>query len=129
METGLRNRPVVLLVDDYEPERDLYELVLNHELDIVTASRGEEAVTTASEIHPDAIVLDVMMPDIDGWTVCERLKRNARTRSVPIIMLTSMDDENLSGRAREAGAVAALLKPCSGDRLLEVIRTAINWPA
>jgi DNA-binding response OmpR family regulator len=116
----------VLLIDDTVAERDLYELVLRTEFDVLTASRGAEGARLAERAHPDAIVLDVMMPGIDGWQTCARLKSNATTASIPVILLTGCGESNLSERAVAVGASALLHKPCSGDRLRDTILATLG---
>jgi CheY-like chemotaxis protein len=123
-KTSRRTR--VLLVDDSDEHRDLYALMLEDRVTVITASRGESALALAAADPPDVIVLDVMMPGMDGWEVCRRLKVDPRTASVPIVMLTSLDAVDVPARAREAGAVAVLMKPCPIERLLLTLTAAID---
>jgi CheY-like chemotaxis protein len=119
-------RPVVLLVDDMVDHLRLYELTLNDRYTILNASSGEEGYRVACSAKPDVIVLDVMMPDIDGWTVCERLKANAGTAACPVIMMTGSAAPDLTIRAERAGAVALLHKPYVIDRLARTIDEALG---
>jgi CheY-like chemotaxis protein len=112
----------LLLVDDCAAERDLYETALETEFSIVTASRGDEGVTVAKRVHPDAIILDVLMPGIDGWETCTRIKGHPDTKDIPVILLTGADDRDLSQHAKAVGASAVLRKPCPADRLRDEIR-------
>src|SRR5947208_9307744 len=87
---GMMNKATILVVDD---ERDLVELV-RYNLErggygVVTACDGESAVEAAQRRRPDLVVLDVMMPGIDGLEVCRRLRADNRTAGLPIIMLTA----------------------------------------
>jgi CheY-like chemotaxis protein len=119
-------RPRVLLVDDSSAHRDLYALMLESAALVQTASRGEDALILAGANPPDAIILDVMMPGVDGWHVCETLKRNPLTAAIPIIMLTSCDTADVPSRAREVGAAAVLMKPCPPERLALTLDAAIR---
>jgi DNA-binding response OmpR family regulator len=75
--SAVRRRLNVLLVDDSLEQRDFYECALEGEFGILTAARGWEGLTLALSDQPDAIILDVTMPGLDGWDTCTELKRNA----------------------------------------------------
>ena len=115
----------LLLVDDCVSERDLYELVLRPNFQILTATRGADGLAVAVAARPDLIILDVMMPGMDGWETCTRLKSHPRTSDIPVILLTGTDDGDLSQHAIAVGASAVLNKPCPADRLLERIHAAL----
>jgi putative two-component system response regulator len=114
----------VLLVDDSDEQRNLYAEMLRSRAAVSTAARGEHALALASADPPDVIVLDVMMPGMDGWETCARLKADPATKGIPIIMLTSLDAVDVPARARQAGAVAVLMKPCPAERLILTINAA-----
>ena len=81
----------VLVVDDDTKTVDLVKLYLNRDgYRVVTAYEGEEALRLAREAHPDLIVLDIMMPDKDGYVVCKELKADPKYRSIPILLLTAV---------------------------------------
>jgi DNA-binding response OmpR family regulator len=84
--------------------------------------RGEEALREARERRPSLIVLDVMLPDMDGFEVCRRLRAEAGTSDVPIVMLTALDQAEMRKRACQCGANEYLTKPFDPDQLLETIR-------
>jgi CheY-like chemotaxis protein len=119
-------RPTVLLVDDCVAERDLYELVLAPECTVLTASRGSDALALAAQTHPDVIVMDVMMPELDGWETCARLKTNPVTADTPVLLLTGANDVDLSQHAVAVGADAIMNKPCPADALLHHIHIAAD---
>ena len=121
-------RPCLLLVDDCVPQRDLYEIVLERDFDILTASRGAEGMEIAARAQPDAIVLDVVMPGMDGWEVCTRIRCDAATAGIPVILLTGADDRDLSQHAMAVGASALLRKPCSFDQLRDTIERVMTRP-
>ena len=119
-------RPRVLLVDDSAEYRDLYALMLEHTATVITASRGDDAIAMACTQVLDAIVLDVMMPGMDGWQTCERLKASPLTTGIPVILLTALDGLDVPARAEQVGAVAVLIKPCSPERLALAIGAAVQ---
>ncbi len=119
-------RPRVLLVDDSAEYRDLYAMMLEHTATVVTASRGDDAIALANAQALDAIVLDVMMPGMDGWQTCERLKVSPLTSGIPVIMLTALDGLDVPARAEQVGAAAVLIKPCSPERLGLAIAAAVQ---
>jgi CheY-like chemotaxis protein len=123
------NRPRVLLVDDSAEHRDLYALMLEPTATVITASGGEEALSLAPAAALDIIVLDVLMPNMDGWEVCRRLKAHPGTSGVPIIMLTSLDEGDLAWRAHRSGAAAVLIKPCPVERLAATITDSLGKSA
>jgi CheY-like chemotaxis protein len=118
------HRPRVLLVDDSAAHLELYRSLLDGLAIPTTTTRGEEAIDLAREEHFDAVVLDVLMPGMDGWEVCRRLKADASTGDIPIVMLTSLDAVDVPARARQLGAAAVLMKPCPVERLMLVLNAA-----
>jgi CheY-like chemotaxis protein len=118
-------RPRVLLVDDSAEYRDLYALMLEQTATVVTACRGEDALTIARAQPLDAIVLDVMMPGLDGWQTCEQLKAHPVTSAIPVIMLTSLDGLDVPEIAARVGAAYVIIKPCPVERLALAIKAAL----
>ena len=116
----------VLLVDDSSAQRDLYAMMLEEFARVVTASRGEDALVLAGAEPPDAIILDVLMPGLDGWRVCECLRSNPITARIPVIMLTASDADDMPERARAVGADAVLTKPCPVERLVVTINASLR---
>jgi len=116
----------LLLVDDCIAERDLYAMTLEPTFGISTAARGDEGIALAKAEHPDAVVLDVMMPGMDGWETCSRIKAHPGTAGIPVILLTGADDRDLSAHAKAVGASALLRKPCPADRLVDTIMDALG---
>lgn len=124
--TGSRGRRSLLLVDDCAPERNLYEMALGGEFSVLTADRGADGLALAARARPDAIVLDVLMPGMDGWETCTRIKSDPATADIPVILLTGADDRDLSQHAMAVGASALLRKPCPTDRLRERILAVLG---
>jgi CheY-like chemotaxis protein len=126
----MNSPPRLLLVDDCVAVRDLYELALEPSFQVSTANRGVEGLALAMTEHPDVVVLDVLMPGMDGWETCAAIKSNPRTADIPVILLTGADDRDLTQHAIAVGASALLNKPCPADRLVTTILSAlIDRPA
>ena len=121
-----RARPTLLLIDDCVSQRDLYEVALEEEFNILTATRGGDGLNAAVNLHPDAIVLDVLMPGLDGWETCTRIKSDRATSAIPVILLTGANDPDLSDHARAVGATTVLTKPCPADRLRDTVLAVLG---
>ena len=116
----------VLLVDDDPDQVDMYSYALQIAGFVVDAAgTGADAVVRARERHPDVIVLDVRLPDMNGWDVCASLKADPVTEHVPVIVLTAAVTATLATDAANAGCAAYLLKPCYPDQLTTVIRDVL----
>lgn len=120
-------RKKVLVVDDDRELIDLVSFNLKRAgYAIGTASNGVEAIKKARGMAPDLIVLDVMMPELDGFEVCEILRRDAATASIPIIMLTALSGELGRVTALGSGATDFISKPFSPRLLLDRIETLLK---
>ena len=109
---------MALVVDDETMIRRLLRTVLEaDDFEVLEAGDGQEALELASAERPTVIVLDVMMPEMDGVEVCRRLDHDA----VKVVMLTAGDDPDLEQRCLDAGAVAFLTKPFSSVELLDLV--------
>jgi len=110
--------PWVLIIDDLRDHADLWsDACAAAGLNVMTAATGEQGYRRARESRPALILLDLMLPDIDGWEVCRRLKSDDRTRAIPIVVLTARDEPNGTRRAQHASCAAFLRKPCPPDRV------------
>ena len=112
----------VLVVDDTEANIDLLVGMLDAAYDVRVATDGAEALEAVAEEKPDMILLDVMMPGMDGYEVCRRLKENPETRGIPVIFLTAMTGENEEARGLSLGAVDYIAKPFSP----ELVKSRVN---
>jgi CheY-like chemotaxis protein len=117
---------LVLLIDDCVDQRDLYQLALEDDFTVLTAARGREGLAVARRAKPDVIVLDVMMPGMDGWETCTRIKSEPETAHIPVVLLTGVTDIDLRDHAMAVGAFDVLKKPCSVDRLRDVVIAAMT---
>ncbi|HRK34896.1 MAG TPA: two-component system response regulator [Candidatus Hydrogenedentes bacterium] len=106
------DRPTVLVVDDMPENLELYRRLLTPKgYTVFEANGGPEALKLVAENPPDVILLDLMMPVMDGFEVCERLKRNLATRHIPIVIVTGVADHDANIRALEAGVDDFLTRP------------------
>src|SRR5688572_20715147 len=94
-----RGRYRLLLIDDCVTQRDFYEMTLAQDFNVLTAAHGADGLALAAVERPDVIVLDVMMPGLDGWETCTKIKSDPITADIPVILLTGSNDLNLSDHA------------------------------
>lgn len=121
---------LVLVADDDRAVREALERALQlHGYEVALASDGDTVLSAVEARTPDAVVLDVMMPGLDGWQTCERLKANPLTKAIPVIMLTSLDGRDVPEMAARVGAAYVLIKPCSVQRLALAIKSAVHEAA
>ena len=112
-------RPLVLVADDDPDILLLITVTLERDgYDVVTAKDGPSALEAAAERVPHLVVLDLMMPGLDGYEVTRRLRREQATKDVPIVIVTAAAEEHQADRALEAGADAYMKKPFSPRELL-----------
>jgi CheY-like chemotaxis protein len=125
--TGPPSSIRVLFIDDDDSARKGYDTYLSRfGCDVFAAATGEEGLSAATGWTPDVIVLDLGLPDIDGWEVARRLKSGAQTAAVPIVALTgaTLPHERIS--AMRAGCDRYLAKPCVPGDLLDAIRQCVR---
>lgn len=119
----------LLIIDDEADIREIAKmsLRLTKQWEAWTASSGEEGVAIATAQQPDAILLDVIMPDVDGLTTLKHLKANPTTQSIPVIMLTATANVVAQRQYTELGAKAVLIKPFDPGVLGNQIATILGW--
>ena len=113
----------VLVIDDESLILMSTEMVLESEgMEVLTAASGEEGLAKAASEKPDVVLLDIMMPGMDGWEVLRRLKESAETAGIPVVVFTAK--ENIRGRQQsiEMGAADYFRKPFEPDDLVELVR-------
>ncbi|MDR3671105.1 MAG: diguanylate cyclase [Holophaga sp.] len=116
----------VLVVDDSKTLCRLLGNLLCPRYRVLTAENGEDGFTLAVQCSPDLILLDIMMPDLDGLAVCRRLKGDSRTREIPVLFLTALGGEAEEMRALEAGGIDFILKPISPPVLAARVRNQLQ---
>lgn len=116
------NVPVVLVVDDTETNIDILVEIFSSAYEVSVAMDGETALETAFDEVPDIILLDIMMPEMDGYEVCRRLKADARTRDVPVVFVTAKTAVEDETKGLALGAVDYITKPISPPLVLARVR-------
>jgi diguanylate cyclase len=125
---NIADRPVrILIVDDESDNREVLELILAWEgFLILTAASGEEALATAGQQPLDLILLDVMMPGINGYEVAAKIKGNLATKNIPIMMVSALTDRNARTLALGAGAEDILAKPLGRVELVSRVTSCLR---
>lgn len=124
----ITDRPArILIVDDERPNRELLEVMLAPEsFLLLTAASGEEALAIVAQQPPDLILLDVMMPRMDGYEVAARIKGNLATKNIPVIMVTGLDDHGARMLGLGAGAEDVLTRPLDRAELCMRVRNLLR---
>jgi class 3 adenylate cyclase/ActR/RegA family two-component response regulator len=124
---GKRTTPRVLVVDDIPANVELVEALLESQgYEVSLAYNGQEALQKVQEDDPDLILLDVMMPGMNGFEVCKHIKGNEETRLIPIVLLTALDQVEDKVRGLDAGADDFLTKPFNKAELLARVRSLLR---
>jgi DNA-binding response OmpR family regulator len=119
----------VMVVDDDAFVRQIIRTkLLSKGLEVIEAANGQDALKKAETEKPCLIVLDIMMPGMNGFDVCERLKANPQTVNVPVLFLTSRGDQEDRERAMRLGALDFFMKPFSPQKLSEKIMEIVCKP-
>jgi diguanylate cyclase (GGDEF)-like protein len=116
------DQQLILVVDDAEENFLILENLLQDEGDVLCASSGSQALGLARSKIPDLILLDVSMPDMDGYEVCRKLKMDPKTRDIPVVFVTGMSDESDQEKGLSLGAIDYIIKPYSPAIVLARIR-------
>jgi two-component system cell cycle response regulator len=120
----VKNPSIILIVDDKLSAREVLKgLLIGQGYQLAFASNGQEALAKATELTPDVMLLDVMMPDMDGFEVCRKLRADSLLAQVPVIMVTALDDPDSILQGIEAGADDFISKPFNHAELKARVRT------
>lgn len=117
----------ILIVEDEESLLKLESILLSSKgYSVVGVMDGKAALEEVKINRPDLVVLDIMLPEMDGFEVCRRIKENPATSSIPIVMLTAKKSSNDVERGKQSGAEAYITKPFKSAKVIEVIESLTN---
>jgi twitching motility two-component system response regulator PilH len=117
----------ILVVDDSRTQRQLFsEFFEANGIAVVVASDGVEALETLESIHPDIVLLDIVMPRMNGYEVCRKIKSNPNTQNVPVVLCSAKSEEFDRYWGLKQGADAYISKPCQNQDLISTIRTLLE---
>ena len=117
----------ILVVDDDENILNLEKTILEQKgFDVVGAGGGAQALDLLSQRTFDLVLLDVMMPEVDGFTVCRKIKEDPRLRDLPVIFLTAKGGGEALAEGFESGAVMYINKPFTANKLLTIVNTMLD---
>ena len=126
-QTGERAKPRILIADDHPQGVELLEAYLDKDdYEIRTAADGEETLALVRDWQPDLILLDIMMPKISGFEVCKRLRSDASTSNIAILMITALDLPSDIERALDVRADDFVTKPINKSELLVRVRALLE---
>ena len=118
----------VLIVDDEPNVRRLSRTILSKNFDVVEAEDGKQAIESANTQQPDVILMDMMMPKMDGLTACHAIKKDPATKSIPVIMVTAIGFELNIKLSQQMGATGYVTKPFTPKDLLDKIVQVLAAP-
>jgi DNA-binding response OmpR family regulator len=117
----------ILVVDDDENILNLEKTILEQKgFDVTGANGGAEALRLLAEQTFDLVLLDVMMPEVDGFTVCRKIKEDPRLKEIPVIFLTAKGGGEALAEGFESGAVMYINKPFTANKLLTIVNTMLE---
>ena len=119
---GDADLPVVLLVEDHHDTRQMYAMFMDGRYRVLEAASGAEALAMMRATHPDAVVTDLALPDVNGLELLSAMRGDSALENIPVLCLTGYgDSDNTGRRAKEAGFTRLLQKPCLPDTLLDAL--------
>src|SRR5262245_48818433 len=119
--------PALIVEDDPDQAELAAQLVRRRHFDPVVADTGSAGLKLARQLHPDVVLLDLMLPDVDGFDVCKRLRGDRDTMATPIVMVTALGGDANRRKGFRVGANAYVTKPYDADELYEAIGMARAW--
>jgi len=121
------DKSTILIVDDERMARDVLEgHLMSEDYNLVLCPGGFQALEYLEKRMVDLVLLDIMMPHLDGTQVCRQIKSSERLQNIPVILITGFSDDELQGRARDAGADGFLVKPIKGANIRLVVRSMLE---
>ena len=128
--SGNNGNKKILIVDDEKAIRSLIRRVLGKTYKVIEVSDGVEAVKVAVNQQPDLILMDILMPKMDGLTACYAIKRNQATKEIPVVMLTAVDYELNRKLSQDVmGSQGYITKPFNSQELMDMIAKCLNHNA
>jgi twitching motility two-component system response regulator PilG len=123
--------PIVLVVDDSPTVRKIVQMTLQREhIKVITAADGLSALTSVADAMPAVILLDIQLPRMDGYQICQIIRKNLQFRTIPIIMLSGKDGLFDKMRGRLAGSTEYLTKPFDTAELIQTVKKhLVDWQA
>lgn len=121
------HKPKMLVVDDQPINIRVIHSLFKSQFDVIMAMNGEQALSQAEQHRPDLIILDVMMPDMDGYEVCRRLKANDNTRAIPVVFVTAHNDPTDEIQGISLGAIDFISKPINAVLVEARMKTYITF--
>jgi two-component system, cell cycle response regulator DivK len=119
--------PIILVADDDRDTRELYRACFDTTgYQTAEAETGSQAIVTAVELVPDILLIDYVLPDVNGLTVAARLKRDPRTAGIHVLLVTGYGTAAVTARAAAVGIERVLLKPCLPDTVMREVRRALH---
>lgn len=118
--------PRLLVVDDNDDEREMLCAALGAKYEVIEAANGIDGYALACARRPDAVVLDIAMPIMDGWDVLRKLRTNADTKAIPVVIFTALETDAVRSQARSLGVESIVRKPIAPGQLDAAIRRAIE---
>ena len=120
----MNNRKILVIEDEATLQKTLCEYLITEKFEVISASDGEEGLKLAESQLPDLIVLDIILPKMDGYEVLKEIKKNEKTREIPVILLTNLESPENVQKAFERGATTYLVK--ADYKLEDVVKKIKN---
>jgi CheY-like chemotaxis protein len=117
-KSGFKKERILIAEDDFGTREIIRRVLEKNQYDVITAENGEIALQKVFDEMPDIILTDVVMPEMEGYDLCKRIKSHPQTRHIPVIMLTGQDELESELRGLEVGADDYILKPVEPKRLI-----------
>lgn len=122
------DKPIVLIVEDNEQNLELLKIYMEDipEAEVITAGNGMEALEQIEEHEPDLVLLDIMMPRMSGFEVCQRIKGDPKTRDTTVVMVTALNETSDIERAAKCGTDDYLSKPIDRKAMVNLVRSLLS---
>ncbi len=122
----MSTKKTLIIADDEPTIRKLVSSILGKSYNILTAANGQEVLDTVSQNRPDLILMDIMMPTMDGYSACASLKKDPRTADIPVVMLTGVGYELNKVLAEQMGADGYITKPFNSQDLRDTVKKHLS---